>query len=620
MELSAKILSDITVHLKYSRYLTDQKRRETWEEIVDRNKAMHLKRFPDLKEDIESAFKFVYEKKILPSMRSLQFGGKPIEISPNRQYNCSGVAINHWEVFPEIMFLLLGGSGVGFSVQHHHIDKLPEIKPHLKRKRRYLVSDSIEGWADAVKIIVKSYFFGLSEPVFDFSDVRAKGTLLVTSGGRAPGPQPLKDCIHNLKKVFDSVPPGDKLTSLQCHDVICYIADAVLAGGIRRAALLSLFSLDDEAMLTCKDSGWHELNPQRGRANNSVILLRHKITKTRFMKLWDRIKTAGNGEPGIYFSNDKEWLCNPCAEVSLKSSQFCNLCTINVSNIEDQADLNARATATAFIGTLQASYTDFHYLRDVWQQTTEKDALLGISMTGIASGTVLDCDLTEAAELVKEENRRVSKLIGTKPAARTTVVKPEGTASLVLGCSSGIHAWHSPYYIRRVRVLKTEAIYRYLRRRLPQLIEDDFFKPSTQAVVSIPIKAPEGAIYRDETAVDLLERVKKFSIEWIKPGHISGENRHNVSATVSIKEDEWDIVGKWMWENRKHYNGLATIPHDGGDYKQSPLEEITKEEYEEMFSLLKQIDLCKVTEEEDNTTLKESVSCAGGACSITDLT
>lgn len=619
MQLSSSILSDIIVYMKYARYLPDQKRRETWEELVNRNKNMHIKKFPFLKDEIEKNFEFVHTKKVLPSMRGLQFGGKPIEISPNRQYNCSFIAIDNWEAFSETIFLLLGGTGVGFSVQKHHVEQLPEIKTCLERNRRFLVADSIEGWAEAVKVLIKSYFFGLSKPNFDFSDIREKGAPLITSGGKAPGPQPLKDCIHNLTKILDSKKPGSKLTPIECHDMICYIADGVLAGGIRRAALISLFSMDDEEMLNCKHGKWWELQPQRGRANNSAVVLRHRITKKKFMQFWERIKASGCGEPGVYFTNDKEWGCNPCGEIALRKCQFCNLTTINASNIQDQEDLNARATAAAFIGTLQAFYTDFHYLRDVWQNTTEKEALLGVSMTGIASGRVFECDLAETAEIVLEENERVAKLINIKPAARATCIKPEGSSSCVLGSSSGIHGWHAKYYIRRMRVLKTEAIYKYLKKRLPGLVEDDYFKQSTQAIISIPIEAPDGSIYRNEPVTDLLERVKRFNTEWIKPGHRSGENTHNVSATISVKEDEWDLVGKWMWENRKHYNGLTVLPYDAAAYKQPPFEEINKEKYEEMFKLLHKIDLKKVLEEEDNTTLKEQVACGGQGCDITHL-
>jgi ribonucleoside-diphosphate reductase alpha chain len=602
--------------MKYSRYLPELKRRETWEETILRNKHMHQKKYPHLASEIEEIYKLVHAKKVLPSMRGLQFGGKPIEISPNRQYNCAFTAIDNWEVFSEIMFLLLGGTGVGYSVQRHHTEELPEIKALLNRKRRYLIADSIEGWAESVKILFKSYFFGLSQPVFDFSDIRAKGTLLVTSGGKAPGPQPLKDCLHNLEKILSNKAPGSQLTPLECHDMVCYIADAVLAGGIRRAALISLFSMDDEEMLTCKTDKWWELNPQRGRANNSAVILRHKITKAKFQELWERIKASDSGEPGIFFTNDKEWGCNPCGEIALRKNQFCNLTTVNVSDVVDQADLNARCRAAAFIGTLQAGYTDFHYLRDTWATSTERDALIGVSMTGVASGVVEEFDLNEAADAVKEENERVAKLIDIKPAARCTCIKPEGTSSLVLGCSSGIHAWHSPYYIRRVRVLKTEAMFKYLRKKLPQLIEDDYFKKTTEAVISVPVEAPAGAIFRTEAAYDLLERIKRFHSEWVVPGHRTGENTHNISATVTLKPDEWEMAGKWMWENRKYYNGITVLPYDTGTYKQPPFEECDKVKYDEMNTLLQEIDLSAVLEEEDNTKLTEQVACTGGACEI----
>jgi ribonucleoside-diphosphate reductase alpha chain len=317
MKLSNKILSEITTYMKYAQYSQALARRETWEELVTRNKEMHIKKYPRLADVIESVYQFVYSKKILPSMRSLQFGGKPIEISPNRIYNCAYLPIDDWRAFGETMFLLLGGTGVGYSVQQHHVDSLPEIiKPDPKKARRYLISDSIEGWADAVKMLVKSYFHGGATINFDFSDIRLKGTRLVTSGGKAPGPQPLKECLVKLQGILDSKQNNEKLTPIEVHDMICHIADAVLAGGIRRAALISLFSADDEDMIACKSGPWWELNPQRGRANNSAVLLRNKITKEFFMSLWKKIEASGAGEPGIYFSNDKDWGTNPCCFVS----------------------------------------------------------------------------------------------------------------------------------------------------------------------------------------------------------------------------------------------------------------------------------------------------------------
>lgn len=617
MSLSNDILSEITVHMKYAKYVPEKNRRETWHELVTRNMEMHLKKFPELELQIRKNYKLVFDKKVLPSMRSLQFGGKPIEVAPNRVFNCAFMPIDDWRSFGEAMFLLLGGTGVGYSVQKHHVEKLPEItRPNAKRTRRFLVNDSIEGWADAVKALVRSYFLGGSRLRFDYTDIRPKGAALVTSGGKAPGPQPLRECLVKLEGMLSEKDNGDKLSTIEVHDMVCHIADAVLAGGIRRAALISLFSADDEDMIAAKTGNWWETNPQRGRANNSVVLLRHKIDKEYFMGLWDRVKASGAGEPGFYFSNDKDWGTNPCCEIGLRPYQFCNLTEVNVSDVVDQSDYEDRVRAATFIGTLQASYTDFHYLRDVWRRTTERDALIGVSMTGIASGAVLELDMKSAAAAVKKENARVAELINIKPAARTTCVKPAGTTSLALGTSSGIHAWHNDYYIRRIRVGKNEPIYSYLANNHPELIEDEYFSPHSTAVISIPQMAPENAIMRTESALQLLKRVKKVTDEWVKPGFRKGQNTHNISATVSIKDAEWPDVGEWMWDNRESYNGLSVLPYDGGTYTQAPFEDCSKETYEAMMGSLTNVDLTKVVEEEDNTDLKGEVACAGGACEV----
>jgi ribonucleoside-diphosphate reductase alpha chain len=618
MELSSEILSDITVYMKYARFLEDKDRRETWEELTTRNKEMHLKKYPDLKEEIEEAYKFVYDKKVLPSMRSLQFGGKPIEISPNRVYNCAYAPVDDWRVFSEILFLLLGGTGVGYSVQTHHIEKLPEIrKPNPNRTRRYLVGDSIEGWADSVKVLMKSYFFGGSTIDHDFSDIRPKGSLLVTSGGKAPGPEPLKTCIRQIKSILNNKEDGEQLSSIEVHDIVCHVADAVLAGGIRRAALISLFSADDEEMISCKYGNWWELNPQRGRANNSAVLLRHKVDQEFFSDLWDKIRLSNSGEPGVYFSNDKDYGTNPCCEIALRPFQFCNLCEVNASTVSGQQDLEDRIGAAALIGTLQAGYTDFHYLRPIWQRTTQREALLGVSLTGIASNRIQDLDLKKAARSAKEKNKEVAKKIGINQAARITTIKPAGTTSLALGCSSGIHAWHSEHYIRRVRVGKNEAIYNYLAANHPELVEDEYFRPHDTAVISVPQKAPDGATIREnETSLDLLERIKFFSKNWIKPGHRKGQNTHNISATISVKDGEWAEVGQWMWDNRNFYNGISVLPYDGGSYVQAPFEECSEETYYKMMAHLNRVDLSLIRETEDNTDLQGELACAGGACEI----
>ena len=617
MDISNRILSDITVYMKYARFIPELNRRETWEELVTRNKEMHQKKYPQLHDEIENVYKFVYDKKVLPSMRSLQFGGKPIEISPNRIYNCAYLPIDDWRAFGEVMFLLLGGTGVGYSVQKHHVEKLPEIrKPKSDRERRFLVSDSIEGWADAIKALVKSYFTGGSSLRFDYSDIRPKGARLITSGGKAPGSEPLRICVEKLRSILDLKKDGDKLTPIEVHDIVCHIADAVLAGGIRRAALISLFSADDDDMVSCKFGAWWELNPQRGRANNSAVLLRSKVTEEFFKGLWKKIELSNAGEPGIYFSNDKDWGTNPCCEIGLRPFQFCNLCEVNVSDVVDQQDLEDRVRAATFIGTLQAGYTDFHYLRPIWQRTTEKDALLGVGMTGIGSGVAQKLDVKAATKVAKEENERIANILGINKAARITTIKPAGTSSLTLGCSSGIHAWHNDYYLRRVRVGKNESIYTHLAINHPELVEDEYFRPHDTAVIGVPQKAPDHAILRTESPLQLLERVKWFSQNWIKPGHRNGMNSHNISATVSIREHEWDAVGTWMWSNREFYNGLSVLNYDGGTYTQAPFQDITKEKYERLMSTLNDVDLSKVVEFDDNTDLTGELACSGNACEI----
>ncbi len=629
MDVGLEILSDLTVFSKYAKYNKKLGRRETWDEIVDRYEDMMTKKYPELTDEIINTALYIRRKEVLPSMRALQFAGKAAEVSPNRIYNCAYLPIDSIYSFSETMFLLLGGSGVGFSVQQHHVDKLPTITKPTK-KRRYLIGDSIEGWSDSVKVLMKAYFCGASLPDFDFRSIREKGTPLVTAGGKAPGPEPLKECLFQIQKILDRKKDGEKLTDIEAYDIECHIANAVLAGGIRRAALICLFSHFSEAMITSKYGAWWELNEQRGRSNNSAVLLRGSITEEQFKDLWGRIEASGSGEPGIYWTNDLDWGCNPCCEIGLRPFQFCNLCEVNVNDIKSQADLNNRVVAAAFFGTLQAGFTDFHYLRPIWKKTTEKDALLGIGMTGIGSGEILKYNLTEAANMAIMTNKFVSNQIGINEAARVTCIKPSGTTSCVLGCSSGIHAWHNNYYLRTVRYNKNEDLASYLIVNHPELVEDDILRPQDTICVRIPIKAPTGSIFRTETAIDTLERVKKFATQWVAPGHLEGVNSHNVSATISINKnnfyvdgpydtdslDEWQKVGEWMWENKDVYNGLSVLPYNDHSYVQAPFENITKEQYEEKVKHLHSIDLTKVMEIDDRVDFQESVACGGGACEL----
>jgi len=617
VDLGLQALSSVTVFSKYAKHIPELQRRETWNEIVDRYEEMMIKKYPSLSESITESAKFIRDKKVLPSMRALQFAGPAMEVNNARGYNCAYLPVDSLYSFSETMFLLLGGSGVGFSVQKHHVEQLPMIirQPNYK-SRNFLIEDSIMGWADAVKVLMKFYFEGGTKPKFDFRAIRHKGARLVTAGGKAPGPEPLKLCLSHIDAIMERKEHGDRLTPLEAHDIMCHIANSVLAGGIRRSAMISLFSHDDEEMITCKYGDWWETNEQRGRSNNSAVLKRGEVSEEEFKALWQRIEASGSGEPGIYWSNDLDWGTNPCCEIGLRPFQFCNLCEVNVSDVVDQADLNDRVGVASFFGTLQAGFFDFHYLRPIWQKTTQKDALLGIGMTGIGSGEILKYDLEAAAEVAKVTNQLISAKIGTNEAARVTCIKPSGTTSLVLGTASGIHAWHAPYYLRTMRFNKNEAIAQYLMINHPELCEDDVLRPTDTVCVRIPVKAPEGSIFRTESPIDTLERVKRFSTEWVKKGHINGANTHNVSATISIDTFDWIKVGKWMWENRETYNGLSVLPYFGGSYKQAPFEDITEEEYNTRIASVQEIDLKNVIEMDDNVDFGQVAACAGGACEV----
>lgn len=616
MDVSRQILSDIIVYMKYARYDKKKKRRETWDEIVDRYEKMMVKKYPKLKDEIIENCKYIRDKKVLPSLRAAQFAGDAMIKNPVRGYNCSFTPMDHPIAFRELMFLLLSGSGVGFSCQYHHVDRLPEIR-HPKKKRRFLIGDSIEGWVEAVGALVEAYMGDRkSLPVFDYSDIRVKGTPLKTSGGVAPGADDLKVCLLQVQNILDNKKEGEKLTSLEVLDLCCHIAYCVVSGGVRRSSMLALFSFEDEDVKACKTGDWFTQNPQRTMVNISACMLRHKIKQEEFYEYFEYMK-RGNGEPGIFWSNDSQtYGVNPCGEASLKSHQFCNLTSINTTTIESQDDFNKRARAAAFFGTIQAGFTDFHLLRESWKDTTEKDALIGVSLAGIAAGNVLDLNIKEAAKHVVAENERVANLLGINVASRMCLQKPDGHTSSLLGCSSGVHSYHSPYYTRRIRVLKTEPIYNYFKRLLPGYLEDDVFKPSVQAVISLPIKAPVNAITRRETALQLLKRVQRLYKDWVVPGHKRGQNTHSISCTVSVKEHEWDKVREWMWDNRDDYASITVFPYENPNYPQLPFEEITEEEYNTFIQGLKEIDLSKISEEQDNTTLQQEAACGGGACEV----
>lgn len=619
MNPSNKLLSDIVAFRSYAKYLPHLQRRESMEETINRCMTMHLDKFPKLSKDIIKAFGKVHDYEVMPSMRGLQFGNSGIDTNNIRQYNCSYTVADNPRMFGEVFFILLSGAGVGFSVVKEQVNRLPVIKKP-KEEGVFKVHDSIEGWAQTIDLLMDAYFYNRVRPIFDFSAIRPKGTRLGSTGAKAPGPEPLKAMLttveHKLKEAI-----GRKLRPIEVHDIICIISEAVLAGGLRRSSLISLFSKDDTEMLNAKKGEWWVSHPWRARANNSVMLHRDTTTKEEFDFIYSITQQSGSGEPGFFWTSDSSNYmgCNPCGEVALNPNQMCNLTSVNQTGISTKNELLSRVYSATLIGTLQASYTSFPYVRDIWRETTEKEALLGVSFTGIAdSQNVIPAEwLEEAALYAVEVNEKYAKKIGINPAARITTVKPEGSCSAVVGSSSGIHARHSPYYLRRIRISKNDSLASYLNHTIPNLMEDDKFAANT-VVVTIPQESPKRAIIRkEETALTLFDRILLYDNYWVTPGHRSGVNRNNVSATISVRPEEWEALREEMWNHRFEYTGVSLLPFDDHTYIQAPFEDCTKEEFEKLSSYISdKIDLRNVMENEDNTVRQEIVACSGGACEV----
>ena len=520
--------------------------------------------------------------------------------------------------FGELLFLLLSGTGDGYSVQSRHVNRLPSVK-QPRQSGYFIVQDSIYGWAQALDALIDAYFLCRVRPEFDFSMVSPKGTLLLTTGARAPGPEPLKHMLESVEARLKRA-IGRKLIPLEVHDINCIISNCVLAGGIRRAALIALFDRWDEEMLRCKSGEWWIEHPERGRANNSAVLPRDETTYDEFKHVFDIMRHSGAGEPGFCWTDDPEMGMNPCVEASLWPKQFCNLTTVVQTTVESFDDFLYRAEAAAFIGTLQASYTDFPYRRPEWQETTERDALIGVSCTGVCDvpGLVTPEWLEEGAVSVLNTNERTAKQIGINIAARTTLMKPEGSGSKVTCSRSGIGSGWNDFLINRVQINKNDDLAKYFERVVPELCEDVEGIANTMCI-KIPQELSEGGMNRDdETALQFLDRVMTYNRHWIAPGHREGPNKHNVSCTVNVREHEWDGVLEYMWKHRTEYTGIALLPYDGGNYKQAPLTACTREEFEKLDAYVrsKNIDLRQVHEGEDNTEMDQIIACGGGKCEV----
>jgi ribonucleoside-triphosphate reductase len=597
-------LQNYTFVSKYARWIEDKNRRETWKEAVDRvRQMMHIK-YADfgISEEIDWAYDIMYKKKVLGSQRALQFGGEPILKRHAKIYNCTSSYCDRLRFFQECFWLLLCGSGTGFSVQKHHVAKLPTLEHEIENNNegvKYVIEDSIEGWANALGVLLSSYFskpieefkiYKNSYVIFDYSNIRPKGSNLSSGVGKAPGFEPLQKGLEKIRSVLDSCIKNNqkKLRPIDAYDIVMHSSDAVLSGGVRRSASLALFSPDDEEMAKAKTGNWYIENPQRARSNNSALLLKDETTFEEFQTLMESVKEFG--EPGFIWSESTEMIFNPCVEIGMwpvdeetgKSGwQGCNLSTINCSSVEDENDFYERCRAAAIIGTLQAGFTTLDYLGKTSESIFARESLLGVSLTGTMEKhdlVLTEKVLTKGAKIAVDTNKEISKKIKINQAARVTCLKPEGTSSSMLGTSSGIHPHHAKRYIRHVQANILEAPYQHFKKYNPQACAKSAWSANnTDEIIKFPIEVPDGAKLKNQLpAVEMLKVVKETQKNWVN----SGKNKslctqeylsHNVSNTVTVKPDEWDSVTEYIYDNRKYFAGISLIPQSGDkDYPQAP--------------------------------------------------
>jgi ribonucleoside-diphosphate reductase alpha chain len=635
------------IHIsKYARWRDDLGRRELYAETVQRVKTMHITKYQHLIDDQEfvdalvDAFEFVKQKKVLPSMRSMQFAGQAALRENERMYNCSFTLIDRPRVFQEIIYLLLCGSGVGFSVQWEHISKLPPIaRMNKHRVYHHTVEDTIIGWADAVGALIKGAIEGYWVE-FNYSPIRGEGVRLRTSGGRAPGHLPLRDCLEKIREIL-LAGQGRKLRPIEWNDVVCHLAEPVLAGGIRRSSLITIFSADDTEMMYSKAQGnfrWAHgndpgLNPHRAMANISARLDRGSVNKDLFNRIIS-IAAEGYGEPGFFFSNHVDYGTNPCGEIGLNPTidgktgfSFCNLCEINAAMFESELDFYQAAEAAAVIGTLQAGFTTFPYLGEVTQAIAERDSLLGVGITGMMDNPEIALSpeyQQRAAAIVVETNRRMAKIIGINPAQRCTTVKPSGTASLELGgVGSGIHPQHARRFFRGVTANRFEPPAMEFKRVNPHMV---LTKPNGDWMIRFPFEVSDKAVtVKSLPAADFLRHVFDTYENWILPGtsELSMEQglTHNVSCTVSVRPDEIELVHEAAWENRHRVQAMSFVPinlDESSIYmpRKSIATDQDERDWNSIIKLYKKIDWSKFTEGDDFTNLIGEVACAGGACEL----
>ena len=602
------LMSQTKFYEGYSRWDDEEGRYETWEEAVTRVMNMHREYYKDkmnpvlsqLIDEAESLYKLQYA---LGAQRALQFGGDQLLKHQMRMYNCTSSYADRAAFFGELFYILLCGAGAGFSVQHHHVDRLPDVAERKKQAKGWVVEDSIEGWADAVSVLMSSYFVGggthpefeSRKVYFDLQAIRPKGAQ-ISGGFKAPGPEPLRRTLDKIEHMLQGIVLGgrNRLKPIEVYDIAMHTADAVLSGGVRRSATICLFSPDDEEMAKAKTGSWFIDNPQRGRSNNSAVIVRDEVTKEQFKNLMTSIKEFG--EPGFYFVDSKEHTTNPCVEIGMfpqidgiSGWQGCNLTEINGSKCTSREEFFKACRAASIMGTLQAGYTDFKYISDESRKIYEREALLGVSITGWMNNpkVLFDKDIQrEGAILVKAVNEEVANLIGINPAARTTCVKPSGNASVLLQTASGIHAEHAPRYLRNVQLNKESEVVQLMASTNPYMVEESVWSAGkTDYVVSFPVVSTPGSIYKEEAlGVDLLEKVKLVQQNWVEEGTspercADPDVRHNVSNTVTVLPHMWSEVEDYVYENRHAYAGISFLAGSGDlDFVQAPFTKVLTED------------------------------------------
>ena len=609
---------------RYARFIPELKRRESWEETVDRMVNYLKSKNEGLDKEFKEIREAVLNLEIMPSMRLMMSAGEACDRDNIAAYNCSYLAINNKRAFSEALYILMNGTGVGFSCERQEISKLPEIPKDISNCDDVIVvGDSKLGWAKSFKKLLSSLWEG-DIPKIDYSNVRPAGARLKTFGGRASGPEPLKRLFDFVIDSFKHA-QGRKLTSLEVHDIICMVGEIVVVGGVRRSALISLSNLTDKRMREAKMGAWYNDFAHRGLANNSVAYTEKPDMET-FMDEWVSLVKSKSGERGIFNrvaaqkqaakwdrrSDALSYGTNPCSEIILRDKQFCNLTEVVVRSNDTKDTLKKKVQLATILGTLQSNLTNFQFLSAEWTKNTKEERLLGVSLTGIMDAKITSNPdpkfLEEIRDVARKTNKKYAEMLEIEESTSITCVKPSGTVSQLVDSASGIHARHSAHYIRTIRMDKKDPIYTFLKEKGVQ-VEDEQFRPESTAVFSFPMKAPQGAITRtDKTAIEQLENWLVYQRHWCE---------HKPSVTISVKDDEWMQVGAWVWKYFDEISGISFLPHSDHSYVQAPYTDCTKEEYNKLKKITpNNIDFSELIEEDDMTEGSQTLACVGGACEI----